>query len=144
MGPITSSLHGGPHCCWTPRSTTHTFSIDGKSPKLTNMYCASHVHTYILCFLRMQQLFAVATAKDNSSGGENSISLRNEQQQIPKTLDFSGEKPPTPILDTINYPIHMKNLSTKVTSLINNLRPLLPSDFQQRSFGPNFDWCPLC
>ncbi|MCD9644628.1 1-deoxy-D-xylulose-5-phosphate synthase 2 [Datura stramonium] len=26
-------------------------------------------------------------------------------------IDFSGEKPPTPFLDTVNYPIHMKNLS---------------------------------
>lgn len=30
-------------------------------------------------------------------------------------IDFSGEKPPTPLLDTINYPVHMKNLSTQVT-----------------------------
>lgn len=30
---------------------------------------------------------------------------------------FSSEKPPTPLLDTINYPVHMKNLSTKVPSL---------------------------
>ncbi|KAL0367899.1 UNVERIFIED_CONTAM: putative 1-deoxy-D-xylulose-5-phosphate synthase 2, chloroplastic [Sesamum calycinum] len=28
-------------------------------------------------------------------------------------IDFSGEKPHTPLLDTINYPLHMKNLSTK-------------------------------
>ncbi|OMO72970.1 hypothetical protein COLO4_27375 [Corchorus olitorius] len=28
-------------------------------------------------------------------------------------IDFSGKKPATPLLDTINYPIHMKNLSTK-------------------------------
>ncbi|KAG6502679.1 probable 1-deoxy-D-xylulose-5-phosphate synthase 2, chloroplastic [Zingiber officinale] len=28
-------------------------------------------------------------------------------------IDYSGEKPATPILDTINYPIHMKNLSTQ-------------------------------
>ncbi|KAH9712669.1 putative 1-deoxy-D-xylulose-5-phosphate synthase 2 [Citrus sinensis] len=28
-------------------------------------------------------------------------------------IDFSEEKPPTPLLDTINYPIHMKNLSTE-------------------------------
>lgn len=27
-------------------------------------------------------------------------------------IDFSGEKPLTPLLDTINYPLHMKNLST--------------------------------
>ncbi|XP_042387138.1 probable 1-deoxy-D-xylulose-5-phosphate synthase 2, chloroplastic [Zingiber officinale] len=28
-------------------------------------------------------------------------------------IDYSGEKPATPLLDTINYPIHMKNLSTQ-------------------------------
>lgn len=28
-------------------------------------------------------------------------------------IDFSGEKPTTPLLDTINYPAHMKNLSTQ-------------------------------
>jgi hypothetical protein len=26
-------------------------------------------------------------------------------------VDFSGEKPETPLLDTVNYPVHMKNLS---------------------------------
>lgn len=79
----------------------------------------------------MKQLYAVATAKDNSSNENHSISLRNEQQQqpqqIPNALDFSGGKPPTPILDTINYPIHMKNLSAKVTCLINNPRPMGPT-----------------
>lgn len=29
----------------------------------------------------------------------------------PWKIDFSGEKPPTPLLDTVNYPLHMKNLS---------------------------------
>lgn len=28
-------------------------------------------------------------------------------------IDYSGEKPATPLLDSINYPIHMKNLSTR-------------------------------
>ncbi|XVF59115.1 hypothetical protein PTKIN_Ptkin07bG0249300 [Pterospermum kingtungense] len=28
-------------------------------------------------------------------------------------IDFSGKKPDTPLLDTINYPVHMKNLSTR-------------------------------
>ncbi|KAF5454383.1 hypothetical protein F2P56_024053 [Juglans regia] len=28
-------------------------------------------------------------------------------------INFSGEKPATPLLDTINYPVHMKNLSTQ-------------------------------
>lgn len=28
-------------------------------------------------------------------------------------IEFSSKKPPTPLLDTINYPIHMKNLSSQ-------------------------------
>lgn len=28
--------------------------------------------------------------------------------------EYFSQRPPTPLLDTINYPIHMKNLSTKV------------------------------
>ena len=29
-------------------------------------------------------------------------------------IEFTGEKPLTPLLDTINYPVHMKNLSNQV------------------------------
>ncbi|XP_047175565.1 probable 1-deoxy-D-xylulose-5-phosphate synthase 2, chloroplastic [Vigna umbellata] len=32
-------------------------------------------------------------------------------QPLRRSLNFSGEKPSTPVLDTVNYPIHMKNLS---------------------------------
>ena len=28
--------------------------------------------------------------------------------------EYHSQRPPTPLLDTINYPIHMKNLSVKV------------------------------
>lgn len=28
--------------------------------------------------------------------------------------EYYSNRPPTPLLDTINYPIHMKNLSVKV------------------------------
>lgn len=28
--------------------------------------------------------------------------------------EYHSQRPPTPLLDTINYPIHMKNLSIKV------------------------------
>nr|ART66976.1 1-deoxy-D-xylulose 5-phosphate synthase 2 [Magnolia champaca] len=77
--------------------------------------------------LRMnkRKLYAVATAKGNDSNEDSKVSLRNDQQQeeIPRTLDFSGEKPSTPILDTINYPIHMKNLSTReLENLADELR----------------------
>nr|AGQ04154.1 1-deoxy-D-xylulose 5-phosphate synthase [Lavandula angustifolia] len=34
-------------------------------------------------------------------------------KQKPRTLSFTGEKPSTPILDTINFPNHMKNLSVE-------------------------------
>ncbi|CAJ1962279.1 unnamed protein product [Sphenostylis stenocarpa] len=30
---------------------------------------------------------------------------------LPETGEYHSQKPPTPLLDTINYPIHMKNLS---------------------------------
>nr|AGQ04153.1 deoxyxylulose synthase [Lavandula angustifolia] len=43
--------------------------------------------------------------------------IRKSSSAICATLTESGEyfsqRPPTPLLDTINYPIHMKNLSTK-------------------------------
>jgi len=35
-------------------------------------------------------------------------------QLLRRSLNFSEEKPSTPILDTVNYPIHMKNLSIQV------------------------------
>ncbi|CAJ1944974.1 unnamed protein product, partial [Sphenostylis stenocarpa] len=34
-------------------------------------------------------------------------------QQLRRSLNFSGEKPSTPVLDTIYYPLHMKNLSVQ-------------------------------
>ncbi|GER38039.1 1-deoxy-D-xylulose-5-phosphate synthase [Striga asiatica] len=43
--------------------------------------------------------------KTGSHGGQNG--------KLTKGLNFSGEKPSTPVLDTINHPIHMKNLSVK-------------------------------
>ncbi|GER34514.1 1-deoxy-D-xylulose 5-phosphate synthase [Striga asiatica] len=44
--------------------------------------------------------------------GKKMMVVNNEKDCL--KIDFSsGEKPPTPLLDTINYPIHMKNLSTK-------------------------------
>ncbi|KAL6581848.1 Transketolase-like protein 1 [Orobanche minor] len=42
---------------------------------------------------------------------------------LSKTGEYFSRKPPTPLLDTINYPIHMKNLSTKeLKQLANELR----------------------
>nr|QEV81813.1 1-deoxy-D-xylulose-5-phosphate synthase decarboxylase [Prunella vulgaris] len=61
-----------------------------------------------------KQKFCVGAAlqQDNTNdvvaSGEISLTRQNA-----RALNFTGEKPPTPILDTINYPIHMKNLSVE-------------------------------
>jgi hypothetical protein len=36
-------------------------------------------------------------------------------EALVKPAEYYTEKPPTPLLDTINYPIHLKNLNIKVT-----------------------------
>lgn len=50
----------------------------------------------------------VAVAKDNAANDQEDLKLVNGS--VTTTLKYSGEKPQTPILDTINYPVHMKNL----------------------------------
>ncbi|KAI6699478.1 hypothetical protein NL676_013802 [Syzygium grande] len=42
--------------------------------------------------------------------GKGKVMLRKERDEW--HIDFSGDKPATPLLDTVNYPVHMKNLST--------------------------------
>ena len=61
-----------------------------------------------------------------AAGGDNvceEVVKKNYEpnQQLRRSLNFSGEKPSTPVLDTVNYPIHMKNLSIQVpTQLYEN------------------------
>ncbi|KAL6517212.1 Transketolase-like protein 1 [Orobanche hederae] len=67
-------------------------------------------HTRILC----------------SFGKNNQVRKRSAAgvcASLSKTGEYFSRKPPTPLLDTINYPIHMKNLSTKeLKQLANELR----------------------
>ncbi|XP_075493066.1 1-deoxy-D-xylulose-5-phosphate synthase 2, chloroplastic-like [Primulina tabacum] len=58
-----------------------------------------------------RQLSVRASTSGVSDGYERKRVIRTEKEGW--KIDFSGEKPATPLLDTINYPIHMKNLSTK-------------------------------
>jgi 1-deoxy-D-xylulose-5-phosphate synthase len=54
----------------------------------------------------------VIKAMSNTEGEvNNKLMIRKEKEGW--QIDFSGEKPPTPLLDTINFPIHMKNLNTQ-------------------------------
>ncbi|KDP29794.1 hypothetical protein JCGZ_18729 [Jatropha curcas] len=50
--------------------------------------------------------FCLRASADDKEG---KMMIRKEQDGW--KIDFSGEKPPTPLLDTVNYPVHMKNLS---------------------------------
>ncbi|KAL0316600.1 UNVERIFIED_CONTAM: putative 1-deoxy-D-xylulose-5-phosphate synthase 2, chloroplastic [Sesamum radiatum] len=53
-----------------------------------------------------------AVQQDNYDTSEKTENLVPRQNgRIVRSINFSGEKPSTPILDTINHPIHMKNLS---------------------------------
>ncbi|RDX60603.1 putative 1-deoxy-D-xylulose-5-phosphate synthase 2, chloroplastic, partial [Mucuna pruriens] len=58
----------------------------------------------------------IAAGVDNASEAVESTMMKKSYepyQQFRRSLNFSGEKPSTPLLDTINYPIHMKNLSVQ-------------------------------
>ncbi|CAH1449358.1 unnamed protein product [Lactuca virosa] len=52
----------------------------------------------------------VAVAKFKPNEHEE---MRTTNGSMGTTLKYSGEKPNTPILDTINYPIHIKNLNVE-------------------------------
>ncbi|KAL9464038.1 hypothetical protein AB3S75_001773 [Citrus x aurantiifolia] len=62
---------------------------------------------------RKQNFCLRASAEKNSSDGEEATKMVMKKEKGGWKIDFSEEKPPTPLLDTINYPIHMKNLSTE-------------------------------
>ncbi|KAH1073218.1 hypothetical protein J1N35_025546 [Gossypium stocksii] len=49
----------------------------------------------------------------NFEGDEGCNKMRIRKENDGWKIDFSGKKPVTPLLDTINYPLHMKNLSTR-------------------------------
>ncbi|KAL6647551.1 hypothetical protein ACP70R_014988 [Stipagrostis hirtigluma subsp. patula] len=64
---------------------------------------------------RQFQVRASATAASAGGGGVNGdgkMMIRREPETGAWKIEFSGEKPPTPLLDSVNYPIHMKNLSS--------------------------------
>ncbi|KAK6923850.1 Deoxyxylulose-5-phosphate synthase [Dillenia turbinata] len=76
----------------------------------TNSFISSRLNTP-KTKLSCRQKFCVraSTGMPNAEDGKLLISKVKEGWKI----DYSGEKPTTPLLDTINYPIHMKNLSTQ-------------------------------
>lgn len=59
------------------------------------------------------QYFVRATGSDD----DENVVIRKERSL---NNDYSGEKPATPLLDTIIYPIHMKNLSSEVSVFVDS------------------------
>ncbi|GLU13344.1 hypothetical protein SLE2022_299820 [Rubroshorea leprosula] len=49
----------------------------------------------------------------NKPDAEEPRRIRIRKENEGWKIDFSGEKPDTPLLDTVNYPAHLKNLSTQ-------------------------------
>lgn len=58
--------------------------------------------------------FCIRACGGGSDGGQEEKKMMIRKEKDGWEIDFSGDKPPTPLLDTINYPVHMKNLSTLV------------------------------
>jgi len=59
----------------------------------------------------------IAAGRDNVCEEVDNTVVKKSYEpnlQSRRSLNFSGEKPSTPVLDTVNYPIHMKNLSIQV------------------------------
>ena len=64
----------------------------------------------------MQFSGVVAVHQENEASDESDVLVKTRQDgQQKRILNFSGAKPKTPILDTINYPVHMMNLSVEVS-----------------------------
>ncbi|KAK8995799.1 hypothetical protein V6N11_076057 [Hibiscus sabdariffa] len=62
-----------------------------------------------LCFKKHLCPKASAGNREDDEGCKMSIRKETDGWKI----NFSGKNPATPLLDTINYPLHMKNLSTR-------------------------------
>lgn len=58
----------------------------------------------------------VKAGGDSSDVEEDKMVIKKEKDGW--KIDFSAGKPATPLLDTINYPAHMKNLSTEVCEIM--------------------------
>ncbi|CAI9111422.1 OLC1v1011646C4 [Oldenlandia corymbosa var. corymbosa] len=78
-----------------------------------NQATSSYLTTPKLYSIGKKQFLVKASASSYASDGYEEGKMIIKKEKDGWKIDFSGEKPPTPLLDTINYPIHMKNLSVQ-------------------------------
>lgn len=77
--------------------------------------------------------FCIRASAGSNSGGEEGTVVQKDQDGW--KIDFSGEKPATPLLDTVNYPVHMKNLSSQViTKMVIIVYGIVKSYVEKESF----------
>ncbi|KAK1290171.1 hypothetical protein QJS10_CPB18g00252 [Acorus calamus] len=73
--------------------------------------------------LRMNKSYKFHASAAKGDKSIDQLNTSTPMDQDLQKLEFSDKKPLTPILDTINYPIHMKNLSTQeLVKLTDELR----------------------
>nr|ALJ30089.1 1-deoxy-D-xylulose 5-phosphate synthase 4 [Stevia rebaudiana] len=63
-----------------------------------------------LCKFTRKQ-FRLKASATNPDAEDGKMMFKNDKPNL--KVEFTGEKPVTPLLDTINYPVHMKNLTTQ-------------------------------
>ena len=82
------------------------------------------------------------SVRAGGSGDEGKVARRKETNSW--KIDFSGEKPATPLLDTINYPIQLKNLSTRVSMFMDLvILSLMLWMLVREICNVGFDGCPF-
>nr|QIA97544.1 1-deoxy-D-xylose-5-phosphate synthase [Primula forbesii] len=84
--------------------------VSGTSPKLNSpIFQTSIPRRQSLSFRKQFGIRASGAAGDGGEDGNGKMVKMRKKDSL--KIDFSGDKPPTPLLDTVNYPLHMKNLS---------------------------------
>ncbi|VAH22593.1 unnamed protein product [Triticum turgidum subsp. durum] len=68
--------------------------------------------THASCRRQFQLRASAAAAASSPGAGDGKVVTRKELETGGWKIDYSSKKPETPLLDTISYPVHMKNLST--------------------------------
>nr|AAL32062.1 deoxy-D-xylulose-5-phosphate synthase [Morinda citrifolia] len=97
----------------------NAFAFPGNLSRVlvSNSIKQSLLHSNWLCGTDLQLQFEC----QNNQVMKNS---RRVRASLSERGEYYSQRPPTPLLDTINYPIHMKNLSTKSHYLIQELKQL--------------------
>ncbi|CAN1228843.1 Probable 1-deoxy-D-xylulose-5-phosphate synthase 2, chloroplastic [Linum grandiflorum] len=105
------------------RSTFLPSSLHSQDGKSFSTFCPKPTSATLLPRKKHRGIVvaAIESSDVNNNDEDNKYKMvesSSETNKEKRMLDFSGNKPSTPILDTINFPNHMKNLSTKELEIL--------------------------